>query len=114
QRAGRYDLDVPRGDRIAETHDRALAELLFDLAEGRCQGSLTVVIHRVFLRIERWIRGAAAPGRPKERRLFHRIPVRTAAFSRHSTRIRKKAKKGSGPFFSYDLPFSRERSKKGP
>ncbi len=52
QRARRDDLDVATSGRIAEAHDRALAELFFDLAEGRRQRFLAVVVHRYLYRLQ--------------------------------------------------------------
>jgi hypothetical protein len=45
ERPRRHDVDVARGDRVAEAHDRALAELFLDLAEGCGEGFLAVVVH---------------------------------------------------------------------
>ena len=45
ERARRHDVDVARGDRVAEPHDGTLAELLLDLAESCGKRFLTVVVH---------------------------------------------------------------------
>ena len=47
ERAGRHHLDVLRHLVLAQAHDRALAELLFDLGQGRLQGLALVVVHDV-------------------------------------------------------------------
>ena len=43
----RHDLDVLATPRLAQPHDRALAELLLDLREGRLQGLALVVVHDI-------------------------------------------------------------------
>ena len=48
QRAGGYDLDVLRHVGFAKAHDRALAELFFDLRQRRSQRLGLVVIHVLF------------------------------------------------------------------
>ena len=48
ERAGGDRLDVV-GARVAQTHDRALAELLFDLAERGGERLLTIFFHRMTL-----------------------------------------------------------------
>ena len=45
ERAGGHGFDVVGRGGIAEAHDRALAELLFDLAERGGQRLLAVVFH---------------------------------------------------------------------
>src|SRR5690606_5922512 len=79
ERARRDDVDVARRDRITQAHDRALAKLLLDLAQGCNEGFLTIVVHAVSVRSKEWIR---------ERRrvqdalgLFHRTRGAAAAFS---------------------------------
>ena len=53
ERAGRDDLDVVGDVRVAQPHDRALAELLLDLRQRGCQGLGLVVVHPV-LRDRYW------------------------------------------------------------
>src|SRR5262249_32958003 len=49
ERARRQHLDVRVGERIlAELHDRALAELLLDLADGELDGALAVHVDSHF------------------------------------------------------------------
>ncbi len=47
ERAGRHDLQVVLDLRVAHFHDRALAELLFDLRQRGGEGFAFVVVHRV-------------------------------------------------------------------
>jgi hypothetical protein len=50
ERSGRDDFDVVVGRVVAQQHHRALAELLFDLAEGGGERLLAIdIFHRVFL-----------------------------------------------------------------
>src|SRR5262245_12716424 len=46
ERSRRHDVDVARGDRIAQAHDGTLAELLLDLPECCGKGFLAVVVHK--------------------------------------------------------------------
>ena len=46
ERPGRHDVHVAHGLGVAHAHDRALAELLLDLAESRAQRPFLVFVHR--------------------------------------------------------------------
>ena len=47
ERAGRHRFDVARRDRVAEAHDRAFAELLFDLSQRSGKRFLAVFVHSI-------------------------------------------------------------------
>ena len=68
ERARRHDVDVTRGDGIAQPHDGTLAELLFDLAESCGKRFFTVVVH---VSSKWWVAIQGRRGGGARRKLFH-------------------------------------------
>src|SRR5688572_14074951 len=72
ERARRHDVDIARGDRVAQTHDRTFAELLLDLAECCGKGFLAVVVHR----LARCLGGIAAARAAMRDENYFTVPYR--------------------------------------